>query len=54
MTDGLINLAPLWDAVGVLVEQYGGYLGVILGVYLGLFVLGLIIESVRSAKKGGA
>lgn len=50
MTDGLLDLTPLWAAVGVLVDKWGGYLGVILGVYLGLFVIGLVIEAVRSSK----
>jgi len=50
MTDGLLDLDSIFTAVGALVSNYGGYLAIVLGVYLGLFLVGLAIEAVRSAK----
>lgn len=52
MTDGLVDLSPIFGAVSALVDGYGGYLAVILGVYLGLFVLGIVFEAMRSSKSG--
>lgn len=54
MTDGLVDLGPIFSAASALVASYGGYLAVIVGVYLALFVIGLVIEAVRSSKQGGS
>jgi len=53
MVDGLLNLGPVKEAIGAFFSEFGGYLVVPLGVYLALFVIGLVIESVQSRKAEG-
>jgi hypothetical protein len=50
VTDSLLNFQPILTTVTALFADYAGPLGIILAVYLGLFVLGLIFEAMRSSK----
>lgn len=52
MTDGLVDLTMIWSAVQAVYDNYGGYLAIILGIYLGLFMVGLVIEAVQSSRNG--
>jgi len=53
MTEGLLDLGPIFDTVTVLVQKWGPYLVAMLGVYLGLFLVGLVVEAMRSSRAGG-
>lgn len=52
MTDGLIDLSGIWSVLGGVFAGWGGYLAIILGVYIGLFFVGLVLEATRR-KRGG-
>jgi len=52
MTDGLISLTPLMATVTALVTHWGPWLVAMLGVYLGLFLVGLVVEAMRSNRAG--
>jgi hypothetical protein len=51
VTDGLISLAPVVSVVSALVDKFGGYIAVIFGVYMSLFLIGALIEAFRSSRQ---
>lgn len=51
MTDNIVSLDPVWDAIAALADRFGVYLGFIFAFYCLLFVLGLLFEMFR--RKGG-
>lgn len=52
MTDALIDLSPMWSAVTGIVAHYSVPLLAMLGVYIGLFLVGLVFEAVRTTRRG--
>lgn len=52
MTDALVNLDPILGAVSGVAGVLGGPLVAILAAYLGFFVVGLVLEAVRSRRNG--
>jgi len=53
MTDGLLDLGPVFSAAQEIGAKWAPYLVAMLGVYLGLFLVGLVVEAMRSSRAGG-
>jgi len=52
VTDGLLDLGPVLAAAQEIGAKWAPYLVAMLGVYLGLFLVGLVVEAMRSSRPG--